>query len=501
MPKCFKKITALFLAGVIALSFAACSSGGESEEDTTVSTQPADTPKSDTPLRISYTKSDSLNPYKAETQNNIVIADLVFDTLFRLDETFSPILELASSYEFTDATTLNVTYRSGAVFSDGSALQSGDILASFEAAKDSPIYSGTLSGIRSASAGAGSTIVFELAYANPNAASLLTFPILKASEIDSDLPLGSGRYAFDEDDSGNITLVQNTKKENFEPFIQSIRLVNIASSESIANGISIDNIDYAFFSLDDEDAKSIKSQTKQVNINNLVYLGFNTASSSIMSNAALRQAVSLAISRDTIAKSAYHGYALAATSIFNPACTLAEVSAIFAEDSNASAAQQAITQNGADLNKNTVRLIVNRENASRTAAATVIETALEAVGFTVDVRQLSYSDYTQALEKGQYELYLGETKLSDDMCLYPFFQKDGALHYGINENGASAKAYASYMGGSEIETFVSEFASEMPFVPLVYRRGIIGYSKDLHGDMQGIYKNYFSNIEEWYFED
>ena len=359
-----------------------------------------------------------------------------------LDETFSPILELAGSYEFTDATTLNVTYRSGAVFSDGSALQSGDILASFEAAKDSPIYSGTLSGIRSASAGAGSTIVFELAYANPNAASLLTFPILKASEIDSDLPLGSGRYAFDEDDSGNITLVQNTKKENFEPFIQSIRLVNIASSESIANGISIDNIDYAFFSLDDEDAKSIKSQTKQVNINNLVYLGFNTASSSIMSNAALRQAVSLAISRDTIAKSAYHGYALAATSIFNPACTLAEVSAIFAEDSNASAAQQAITQSGADLNKNTVRLIVNRENASRTAAATVIETALEAVGFTVDVRQLSYSDYTQALEKGQYELYLGETKLSDDMCLYPFFQKDGTLHYGINENGASAKAYA-----------------------------------------------------------
>ena len=228
MPKCFKKITALFLAGVIALSFAACSSGGESEEDTTVSTQPADTPKSDTPLRISYTKSDSLNPYKAETQNNIVIADLVFDTLFRLDETFSPILELAGSYEFTDATTLNVTYRSGAVFSDGSALQSGDILASYEAAKDSPIYSGTLSGIRSASAGAGSTIVFELAYANPNAASLLTFPILKASEIDSDLPLGSGRYAFDEDDSGNITLeymdmdlrelVQQTEGELAEKF-------------------------------------------------------------------------------------------------------------------------------------------------------------------------------------------------------------------------------------------------------------------------------------------
>lgn len=503
MPNRLKKITALLLVAAMVFSFAACSSKNEEDaQSTTASTQPDETQYSNTPMRISYTKSDSLNPYKADTQNNIVIADLVFDALFRLDETFSAVLDLASSYEYTDTGTLTVTFRSGVRFSDGSVLQSDDILASFEAAKDSPIYSGTLSGIRSASAGSNdNTVVFELSYANPNAVSLLTFPIVKASTIDADLPTGSGKYVFNQDDNNNITLVQNEHKEDFEPFIQTIELVNIASSESIANGISIDNIDYAFFSLDDEDAKSIKSQTKTVNINNLVYLGFNTDSSSIASIPEVRRAISLAISRDTIAKSAYHGYALAATSVFNPACKLAKTSAIFSEESNVDAAQKAITQGGADLSENTLRLIVNSENANRTAAATVIKTALEAAGFSVTVQKLSYSDYTKALVQNRYDLYLGETKLSDDMCLYPFFLEDGTLHYGIDENGATAQAYHAYMNGAELETFITEFASELPFLPLVYRKGIIGYSKDLHGDMQGIYKNYFSNIEEWYFTD
>lgn len=499
--KNLKKITALLLAAVIACSFAACSSGGGEAEDTTVSTKPAETQHSDTPLRISYTKSDSLNPYLANTQNNIVIADLVFDALFRLDETFSPVLDLASSYEFADSTTLNVTFRSGVRFSDGSAVQSEDIAASFNAAKDSPIYASALNGIRSAAAAGNSSVIFTLSYANPNAVSLLTFPILKAATIDSDLPIGSGKYVFKQDDNNDVTLVRNEEKDGFDPFIQTIDLVNIASSESIVNGISIDNIDYAFFSLDEEDAKSIKSQTKAVNINNLVYLGFNTDQSSIMSQPAVRRAVSLAVSRDTIAKSAYHGYAKSATSVFNPACALAETSAIFPADSNTDAARQAARQSGADLSKNTVRLIVNQENADRTAAATVIETALEAAGFQVTVQQLSYADYTKALAQKRYDLYLGETKLSDDMCLYPFFLKDGTLHYGIDENGETAKAYEAYMNGGELEPFITAFASELPFLPLVYRQGIIGYSKDLHGDMQGIYKNYFSNIEEWYFED
>ena len=39
----------------------------------------------------------------------------------------------------------------------------------------------------------------------------------------------------------------------------------------------------------------------------------------------------------------------------------------------------------------------------------------------------------------------------------------------------------------------------MPFIPVVYRNGVICYSKAMHGDMQGSYGNFFSNIEDWYY--
>ena len=40
----------------------------------------------------------------------------------------------------------------------------------------------------------------------------------------------------------------------------------------------------------------------------------------------------------------------------------------------------------------------------------------------------------------------------------------------------------------------------MPFIPLVYRRAMICFTKTMNGDVQGNYYDCFSNIEDWYFE-
>ena len=39
----------------------------------------------------------------------------------------------------------------------------------------------------------------------------------------------------------------------------------------------------------------------------------------------------------------------------------------------------------------------------------------------------------------------------------------------------------------------------MPYIPLIYKKGMICYSKAMNGDMQGYYGNYFSNIDSWNF--
>ena len=64
----------------------------------------------------------------------------------------------------------------------------------------------------------------------------------------------------------------------------------------------------------------------------------------------------------------------------------------------------------------------------------------------------------------------------------------------------TAKLYKAYINnGGELGKFILSFSNEIPFVPVVYRKGVICYSKAMHGDMQGYYGNFFANIDDWYY--
>ena len=51
-------------------------------------------------------------------------------------------------------------------------------------------------------------------------------------------------------------------------------------------------------------------------------------------------------------------------------------------------------------------------------------------GLNVTTSELTGDNYRKALEEGSFDLYLGQTKLSANMDLSAFFEKDGALGYG-----------------------------------------------------------------------
>ena len=110
-------------------------------------------------------------------------------------------------------------------------------------------------------------------------------------------------------------------------------------------------------------------------------------------------------------------------------------------------------------------------------------------------------NFNTKVSANNFDIYIGETKVSADMNLYTFFSEKGTTHYGIDlSKSKTAKSYESYMKGDcEIGKFVIDFSEEMPFIPLVYRQGMICYSRLIQGDMQGYGTNYFSNIEDWYF--
>ena len=494
-----KYLSLLLVLVIIASSLSACAQSTKPDESTQTTAETITGIVQDSSsFKLSYTKSDSLNPYKTTTLNNQVVENLVFESLFVLDESYEAQPQLAGSYSYEDSETLIVTIPNGMEFSNGEKIDADSVVYAFNQAKDSPHWKNALKSIDSASAISATEIRFRLKWANPLAHNLLTFAIAGEDTDDNGYPIGSGRYQFGEGD-GAVYLELNENYKDFNPRFTKITLINITSSESIENAINIGNISYAFRDMSTGTKNKIQCSKKAVNMNNLVYIGVN-CTSGITADENIRKAISLAIDRDTLVKSAYRGYAKSATSIFNPASSLGRQTEIFSVTADVTAAKQAIASSGIDSSELKIDILTSNSEG-KSAAATLIKQQLEAAGFTVTINEEKPSKYEKLIFSNSFNIYIGEVKLTNDMSLLSFFSKNGWTASGIDlANSPSYKSYWGYTEGSnELGKFILDFSGEMPFIPLLYRQGMICYSKSMHGDMQGYEGNYFSNIQDWYF--
>ncbi len=494
-----KKIFAIILSLTIIITiFTACSAENPEPETTTAQVVNEDTlniTEDNTTFKLSYTQSDSLNPFDAKTQNNQVLCQLVFESLFTLDENYKSALNIASSYSYSDPKTLNIAITSGIKFTNGETITADDIERSFDNAKKSEYWENTLAGIASCSVDSASTVTFKLEYANPYAHNLLTFPIVAKDESQSGFPVGSGRYYYDYENS-DIVLKANKEKVGFAPKITTIHLENITSLDSIDNAVNIGNISFAFRDLSKYSSKKISAGKKLVNMNNLVYIGINNKSGAT-SNAYIRKAISLAVDREVLVKSAYGNFAQSASSVFNPQFELSQTK-LFEKEADINAAKQAIAQSGiSDLSLN---LLVNNNNTDRLACAKLVKQQLESAGFYVNIVEAGFDEYANYIINENFNLYIGEIKLTNDMNLNAFFTNAGTAKYGIDIDGETSYEYYDYLNGdAELGSFLLAFSNEMPYVPLIYRKGMVCFSKAMSGDVQSTDTDYFGNIENWYF--
>lgn len=492
-------IAALLVTALTLLLLTACTAkpqqNNEETQVQTTSSVAADEiiPEDNSTFKLSYSLADSLDPFEAVTQSNQILAQLVFEGLFSLDENYKATLNLASGFRYKDSTTLSVDITSGIKFSDGSSLTASDVVDSFEEAKESPYWGGMLEEISDCSAASASEVVFDLKTPNSYAHNLLIFPI-KSSSASGDFPVGCGRYYFATE--GSETVLRANVTDSFKPHLTTIHLENIASNDSVDNAINIGNISFAFRDLSTNSSRKISANKKLVNMNNLVYIGANNKSG-ITSNASIRKAVALAIDRQALVKSAYGGFAQVAKGVFNPQFELS-TTALYEGTADVNAAKQAIAQSGySDLS---VSLLYNSSNADRRACAALVKQQLEAAGFRVSLVGASDEEYFRYIENEQFNLYIGEIKLPPSMSLKAFFTNSGAAHYGIDTGSSKAgEEYYNYLDGGELGAFLLDFSNETPYIPLLYRKGMICFSKAMNGDMQGIQFDCFGNIENWYF--
>ena len=487
-----KKFAALIIVfSIILTALCGCKNNTDETNDPQIVTNLNESSKNT--LRLAYSKADMLDPFTCTMSANIQILGLVYDGLYKLNKNYEPVPVIAKS-SIISGTTINVTLNS-VQFSDGTPLTANDVAYSFNKAKASPYYSERLMNIEAASISSSNMLIFTLTNADPFALACLTFPVVKNGS-EGELPIGSGRYTAQV--SGETTyLVVNNKKSGFNPIIKTIALVPVRDSSSVESSLEIGNTGFYYNDLSSGRYSRINAHTVEMGINHFVYLAFNS-SSGIFSNPLIRQAVNLAINRSEISSTAFQGHSRAAYSPFNPDWyKLASKDLVITADTEK--AKELIAQSGVDVSEIEVSLLVNKENQFKLEAAQFIAKYLSELGFKVILKDYSPEYYTQALEIGSYDMYIGEMRLTPNMDLSPIL--GGAAGYGIDPECVTVSRYAQLLGGRcELMDFVNTFNEDLPLIPLCYRNAAASYTNAMSADFSCCDGDVFYDIETWSFK-
>lgn len=488
-----KKIAVFILAlSIILTVFSGCDKTKPVTDDEPVGVSNISDKKEGT-LKLAYSKADMLDPFTSSMSANIQIMGLIYDGLYKLSESYEPIPVIAKS-SIVSGTTVNITLDS-VVFSDGTPITASDVVYSFEQARYSPNYSTRLHNFIQASVSSSNMLVFTLEAPDPYALSCLTFPIVKNGS-EGELPVGSGRYV--PQISGESTyLVVNTKKANFNPAIKTIMLVPVRDSSSIESSLEIGNTGFYYNDLSSGSYLRINAKTVDMGINNFVYLGINSESE-LLSDINIRKAINLAINRNEIVTTAFQGHARATYSPFNP-----DWYALSSKDltvsMNLPKAEEYIAQSETDIASREISLLVNKENQFKLEAAEFIKSYLEKLGFKINLKAYTADYYTEAVEIGSYDMYIGEIRFSPNMDLSPIFSGD--VSYGTDPLCVSAERYSQFLNGKcELMDFVNTFNDDLPFIPLCYRNAAASYTNSMQGDFNSCDGDVFYNIEAWSFK-
>ncbi len=521
----FKCVACVILAVFILCSCAPSVESGNSG----IQSQPQSDAASSNTICLPYSRRDSLNPYICETKQNLELSKLLFDPLIKLNESFEPELFIAQSHSYADkkCTVLLKNIK----FTDGSNVSADDVVYSFKAAASSANYKKQLESM-SATAIDSLTVQFSLQHTDPNMINLLDFPIIKAGSADlkdqnnrSIAPIGCGRYYFT--DSNALELTANASYYNGNISAQSITLVDCPDNESLSHYTAAGTISMIYSDMSNNDVPKKAGDYVGTASTNLVFIGVNNSSSKL-SDGRIRHSISSAVDRIQLCEQGYYGYAQAANNVFSPNLSLSNhiQSINVTQNINQTVAYlELIGYNELDSdgfridsngNRLSFTLMYNTDNVARDAAAKLIALQLNKCGIEIILNGVTYDEYKQNLSNGSFELYIGEIKLSKSFYMMDILSSEVVAGYpkqsqdstaaseitsesegteAIDEGSAVAMFNKYYSGEAEIESALSAFAAQMPFIPLCYRTGVIVASNWLADSLKPSVSDIYNGIE------
>ena len=398
---------------------------------------------------LAYQKSYGMHPYNCESLNNRCIISFLYEPLFVVSSTFQVWPVLASSYDVSsDGLTTTVSLRSGITFHDGSPLTAADVVYSLTASRGTTYYGSRLRRVSSIEATDTYTVTLTTDTAYECLPLLLDIPIIKDGSADLPVPPGTGPYQYDE---AGEQLVRNAGWwQNTAPIVDfdTISLTLVETTAQVRDNFEYENVNmvltdpnsaaFAGFHNDYE----LWDETSPI----MQYIGYNITSK-VFSNYGLRSAITYAINREHIVTDIMSGFAQPAVLPTVPQTTFYDAKLANTYDYNLSKFQQQLDNASVeDMDHDGVldlyvpslgyavsvsgTMIVCSSSYQRVEAATEVVNTLNSLGFKLTLKTMELSEYQQALNTGNFDLYYGEVRLSSNFDLSPFFSVYGSLCYG-----------------------------------------------------------------------
>ncbi len=477
-----RRMAALLLAGLLCLNLCACAD--QPAPDTQPPREePVVDPVEEKSFSLAYDPAASLHPIEGTSPVNLMLTSLVYEGLFMLDENFVPQPVLAVSAERDQSGKVwTITLKEGVVFSDGTPFEAGHAVSSLNSARKSEQYAQRLKDVASVRAVEGQVII-TLSVPNGNLAALLDIPIVLETEGDA-APLGTGLYRY----AGaleELYLLANYNRESHLPY-ESIALCPVSGTSQRISAFDSGAVSAVLTDFTSPYALGYSCNYEQwdYQTTDLLYVGFRCVNSPC-ADPLVRQAFARALDRGAVVKEGLSGYGEEATLPIPAGHADWDAGAAEGLEYDLSGAAELLDQAGYRLKEEdglryqgrtplSVTLLVNSDNEAKQAVADLLAEELTALGVTVTVSKLPWKDYTAALKKGAFDLYLGEVRMTGDFDVTELLS--GSLNYGgydaapLSELISTRKGYSGWVRSVACKDLWNAFVQEVPIAPLCFMR-------------------------------
>ena len=500
----------LILAAALCLLLAGCGPAPAPEE--TPAPSPSAAPAAEAAeFALACYPSAGFHPITGSNRTNLSLAGLMYEGLFTLDQEFRFHGVLCASYAVSeDGLTWTFRLREDTVFSDGSPLTAAQVVSSLETARASALYAARFTDIASVAAAEDGAVTVALTRPNGALPALLDIPIVKET---GGVPLGTGPYVLTGGESWRLEAngLWRQGAENLP--LEAIPLRAIQEADDLIR--AFDTRDVTLVSTDLTGTNSLgfsgSFDTVDYPTSVMLYVGFNTASGPCAS-AAVRQALLRSFDRAAAATVSLSRHAQAAALPASPACSLYEETLADGLAYDAGAAAELLTGAGYTRSDGvwqrrgvplSLTFAVPANNPHRLAAAELLAASLTDAGIPAELEALPWDDYIRALEAGDFDLYLGEVRLTGDFDLTALIAPGGALNYGRYSSAQAVSLHDAFRAASgtaraQAAARLYEYlAQEPPFAVICFKSWSALVQWNQASGLTPTQQNLFYQFDQW----